>query len=95
MELAPDVVDWVSRNFPEDAREAALARLRSAVDHAGKPPEPRLQRCLAFSSHGDLALLEEQIRQLAIDFRDVIVAGEYGSQNGALVRLRDFSQPME
>lgn len=32
---------------------------------------------------------------LKIDYRDVIVAGEYESRNGNLVRVRDLSKPFE
>ena len=94
MELPPDVVRWVAKHFPEDAREQAIGVLIAAKDHQGQPATPRLLRCLALSSHGDLALLRQQARQLAVDFRDVIVSGEYENRNGELVRVRDFSQPM-
>jgi hypothetical protein len=95
MELPEDIVRWVSLNFDDTGREQALSRLRVAVLHDGKPAGARLLRCAAVASHGDLKRLDENIRLLLIDWRDVIVAGEYDSRDGKLVRVRDLNNPID
>ena len=94
MPLPEDVGRWVSQHFSETKRESAVALLLAAEDHNRQPASPRLLRCLAFASRGNLTLLERLVKLLAIDFRDVIVAGEYESRDGKLVLVRDFNQPM-
>jgi hypothetical protein len=95
MELPEDIVRWVSLNFNEIEREQALSRLREAVLHDGKPAGVRLLRCAAVASNGDLKGLDEYIDMLLIDWRDVIVAGEYDSQDGKLVKVRDLNNPID
>jgi hypothetical protein len=94
MQLPEDVVCWVSSNFKDTDREQALSRLRAAVIHTGEPASPRLLRCVALSSGGDLERLNQQIKQLLVDWRDVIVEGEYASERGKLVRIRDLNNPI-
>jgi hypothetical protein len=95
MELPDDVVRFVSLHFNEAEREQALARLRSAEIHSGEPASPRLLRCVAFNLRGSLKFLDQWIRELGVDFRDVIMAAEYTQQAGKHVRARDFNNPMD
>ena len=95
MELPDDVVRWVSLHFNEAEREQALARLRSAEIHTGEPAGPRLLRCVVFSSRGNLKRLDQQIRELGRDFRDVIMGAEYTRDAGKDVHVRDFNNPMD
>lgn len=95
MELPDDVVRWVSLHFIEADRDQALAQLRSAEIHTGEPAGPRLVRCVALNSRGDLKLLTQWIRALGVDFRDVIMAAEYAQEAGKPVRARDFNNPMD
>lgn len=95
MELPNDVVRWVAQHFNKAEIEPALEKLRSAEIHTGEPASSRLLRCLAFNSRGNLRLLDQSIKQLGVDFRDVIVAAEYTSEAGKSVRQRDFNNPME
>jgi hypothetical protein len=94
MELPDDVVRWVSSHFSEMDQGQALARLHSAVIHTGEPASPRLLRCVVVSSGGDLGRLDEQIRQLRVDWRDVIMIGEYKFEAGRNVRIHDFNSPI-
>ena len=74
MDLPDDIVRWVSQHFKEAEREPALARLRPPEIHTGEPAGPRLLRCVAFNSRGNPKLLDQWIRDLGVDFRDVIMA---------------------
>jgi len=47
------------------------------------------------ASGGDLTRLSQQIRQLQVDWRDVIMAGEYEFREGKNVRVHDFNDPIE
>jgi hypothetical protein len=94
MELPDDVVRWVSLHFNTTDEQQALAQLRSAVIHTGEPAGPRLLRCVVVSSGGDLARLNQQIRQMRVDWRDVIMAGEYRFEAGRNIRVHDFNHPI-
>jgi len=93
-EIPADVVKWVSIHFASSERELALAALRGAVIHTGEPAGPRLLRCVVIASRANLERLNRLIADLRKDYRDVIMAGEYGIVNGKLSRLRDLSQPI-
>ena len=92
--LPDDLVHWVSAHFSAADHEAALSCLRQAVTHTGEPASARFLRCAALSSGGELGRLRQQIAQLRIDWRDVIVAGEYSVRNKKLVRARDLGKPI-
>jgi hypothetical protein len=93
--ITDDVEKFVSRRFEAPDREAALALVTSATIHDGSIAGPRLIRCAVVASGGSLARLQTYIELLKIDYRDVIVAGEYGSRDGKLVRVRNLSEPIE
>jgi hypothetical protein len=95
MKLPDDVVRWVSLHFSETDQEKALVQLCSAVIHTGERADPRLLRCVVVGSGGDLARLSQQIGQLQVDWRDVIMAGEYEFKEGKNVRVRDFNDPIQ
>jgi hypothetical protein len=60
--------------------------------HDGSHAGPRLQRCALVASRGSLEKLQYYLKLLEVDFRDVIVAGEYEPIAGKLVRVRDLSR---
>jgi len=93
-QLPDDLVRWVSAHFSAADCDAALACLKLAVIHTGEPASPRFLRCAALSSGGQLWRLQQQIAQLRIDWREVIVAGEYSVKNKKLFRARDLDQPI-
>lgn len=92
--LPRDVVQWIEANFPAAGQAEAQARLAGAVDHLGRTPEPRLIRCAVVASRGDLRRLAYYIELLRVDFRDVVVAGEYDVVDGKLVHVRLLDEPM-
>jgi hypothetical protein len=47
------------------------------------------------ASQGSTAKLGRLVDLLAIDYRDVIVSGEYESKDGDLVQVRDLSLPFQ
>lgn len=94
MSLPDDVVSWVSRHFGGGDVAAALATLGSAVDHTGELVSPRLLRCAAVGSHGNLEHLHLLVAELRTDWRDVIMSGEYEMRDGKPVRVHDFNSPI-
>jgi hypothetical protein len=93
MTLPPDIERYVERAFPDSDRAAVLELLGNAVIHDGQPAGPRLLRCALISSRGDLARLRTQIEHLKIDFRDVILEGEYVPKPGGLEHIRNLNEP--
>jgi hypothetical protein len=85
---------WISVHFPENARETAAALLTEATDESGSPAGDRLIRCAALASTGNLDRLKNLVQLLRIDWRDVIVAGEYEERAGVLVQVRDLKRPI-
>ena len=92
MELPRDILIFVNKRFPAGQREQALSLLGGALLHDGTPPAPRILRCACYASRGDVERLAYLTDLIGIDFRDVIVAGEYELQDGDLVRVRNLSK---
>lgn len=93
--LTPDVEKFLSRRFVGSEREAAAALCRSATIHDGSSAGPRLVRCALLASAGSLEKLRVAIEHLKIDYRDVIMAGEYISRDGEPTRVRNLNEPIE
>lgn len=91
MNFPKDIRSYIERHYPEDQRKEVISLLASAVLHDGNPPGDRITRCALFAGRGDLEKLKYYIDLIAIDFRDVIVAGEYELREGKLVQVRDLS----
>jgi hypothetical protein len=94
MNLPPDVVAYVHSHFPAQLQEAAFATLLTARLQTGELPETRLLRCAVIASERDLLRLQYYVGLLAIDWRDVIVAGEYSVREEGLVKVRDLCEPI-
>jgi hypothetical protein len=92
--LPPDVERWISAHFAAADVDAARELLAIAVDHAGATPQARLLRCAAVGSRGELVQLRYLIGLLQIDFRDVIMFGEYDVVDGKLTRVRNLNEPL-
>lgn len=93
MNLPEDIVDYVSRNYVEADVPAVMAMLENARLHDGRDPDFRMLRCALAASNNTVKGLQQLVSGLAIDYRDVIVAGEYASKDGELVQIRDLSLP--
>jgi hypothetical protein len=92
--LTPDIERYIARRFAASERDAALALVKAATIEDGSPAGTRLLRSAVVASGGSLETLRIQIEHLKIDWRDVIVAGEYVSRNGQLVRVRNLNEPI-
>ena len=93
MRLLDDIARRVDESFSAPDRDRAAALLLRARVHDGSPADPRLIRCALEASRGSLETLQHYVNLLAVDYREVIMAAEYDSIDGALVRVRDLSQP--
>ena len=93
--VPPDVELFVGRKFPAPDQETARRLLQDATIHDGSPARPRLLRCAVIASGGSLEKLRAEIDMLTIDYRDVIVAGEYVPKGAGLVRVRNLNEPID
>ncbi len=93
--LPDDIARRVAECLSEPDRSIALALLSRAVIHDGKLADDRLRRCALVASKGSLEQLRYYVGLLAIDYRDVIVAGEYEVVESKLARVRDLTMPFE
>lgn len=94
MSLPTDVIFVIDQTFAVEQRQAALTLLQSARLNDGIEPPPRLLRCAAVASHGNLSLLNHYVGKMATDWRDVILAAEYETRNGRSVRIHNLSVPV-
>ena len=94
MSLPEDVARYVERSFSQVDRAEALEILRGAVIEDGSPANPRLVRCAALSAHRDVGLLRKQVAHLKVDWRDIIVEGEYVVRERKLIRVLDLDNPI-
>ena len=94
MELPDDVVRYIERSFSAIDRVEALAALRGAVIHDTSQSRDRLLRCATLSARRDLGRLRKQLAHLNVDWRDVIVEGEYVVRDRKLVRVLDLNRPI-
>lgn len=95
LEIPSDIKQYVHRNFEGAEVADALRVLGSAVLHDGRSPDCRMLRCALTASDNSLKSLEYHVAGLAIDYRDVVLAGEYAREKGEYVRLRDLSRPFD
>lgn len=95
MTLPADIHAYVHARFPASEREAAIGTLLASCTDTGAFPEVRLLRCAAMASGGDLLKLQYYVGLLAIDWRDVIVAGEYAVLNCGLTHIRNLCKPID
>lgn len=95
VELLPDIEQRIDQLFSGADRARAKALVAGAVLHDGRRAGARCQRCAIVAAKGSLARLTHFVHELKIDFRDVIVAGEYEERYGTLTRVRDLSVPFD
>ena len=94
MDLPGDVVAFIERRFDAADRAPAVAILSAAVIEGGPFASARLVRCAAVASGGSLEKLRAETDRLRVDWRDVVVAGEYEVIDGDLTRVRDLNDPI-
>jgi hypothetical protein len=91
--IAQDVKDFITRNLAPADHDQAVWVLSGARIETGAAPSPRLMRCALIASGGSLEQLRAQVARMKVDWRDVIIAGEYVSEDGTLKQVRDLSVP--
>lgn len=92
--LPADLERWIAAHFPAADANTARELLATAIDHAGAAPGARLLRCAAVGSRGDLVQLRYLVGLLQIDYRDVIMFGEYEIVDGKLEHVRNLNEPL-
>ncbi len=92
MKLLADIEAYIGKRFPESQVSVASALVAGAVIEDGTPASPRLQRCALLASEGSLERLQYYVELLAIDWRDVILAGEYIPGGADPVRVRNLEE---
>lgn len=85
MEIAPDILIQLRKDFPEAEVPQRALQLETAIG------DQRLQRCIVFAARGHPWYFDYLCRLVQIDFRDVILAAEY---DRLTARLYDFSRPI-
>jgi hypothetical protein len=83
--LEADIIEHIQREFSADTFQEVLSKLQATSS------SPRIQRCIAFASHGDRQRFDLLCEFAGTDYRDVIVAAEY---DPFMTRLYDFDQPI-
>jgi hypothetical protein len=92
--LPSDVVLYVNRRFVDSERVAALDLLQNAQIEDGQEASDRLKRCAVVGATGSLAGLRAMVELLAVDWRDVVMCGEYEYNDGDPIKVRDLSKPI-
>lgn len=92
--IPSDVITFIARKFNAADRDLAASILSGAKVEDGSAASPRLIRCAVIASGGSLDRLRAEVDRLMVDWRDVIVAGEYDSLAGSLSRVRDLNDPI-
>jgi hypothetical protein len=82
--LPEDVERWIAAHLRADDVNIARELLSNAIDHAGA----------ALGSRGDLVQLRYLVGLLQIDYRDVIMCGEYDVVDGKLTHVRNLNEPL-
>ena len=95
MALTEDMVRYIDATFAAEDRAAVTQLVSNATIHDCSPAGPRLKRCALVGSRGSMATLEYLVGLLRVDWRDVILAGEYESRNSKLTKVRDLTVPFE
>ena len=95
MTLPVDIIQKLHALFAEADWPEATALVEGATLHDNGPVDLRCQRCALQASGGSLEKLVYYVDLLKIDFRDVIVAGEYEVRGGFLARVRDLTEPFD
>ena len=94
MELPSDVIQFVEASFQPPQQAEALSLLVGAKLHDGSEPGERMLRCALVASSGNFDSLKRFVALLAIEYRDVILCGEYEKRGKETVRVRDLSEPL-
>lgn len=92
MDLPSDIASRIKAIFPAPEHSQALTLVSTATLHDGQLANPQCLRCAVQASKGSLQELVDYLDLLKLDFRDVIVAGEYEIVDGKLTRVRNLTE---
>lgn len=94
MELPEDVAPFIAIRFAkQDVPEARNLLSAATVEAHGQSPA-RLIRCAVFAAQGRIDEFRYYAQLMAVDLRDVIVAGEFDFHGEELVQVRDLNGPL-
>ncbi len=93
MALPPDLEAYVARAYAPGDRAWALEALAAATAVGGRATDQML-RCAAMAGRGTRRGLREMLDLLNVDWRDVLMAGEYAPTLEGVRRVRDLSVPI-
>lgn len=93
MQLPADLLAFLAATYPPGQQERAAQLLSQARIEDGTAPSARVLRCAAFASRGQLQRLEYYVALIALDWRDVIMSGEYEYRDGQAVKVRNLDLP--
>jgi len=91
--LPPDLEAYVLRAYGPEDRAWALEALASATA-AGGQATGQMLRCAAVAGGGTRAGLQGMLELLKVDWRDVLMAGEYAPGPRGARRVRDLTAPI-
>ena len=94
MNLTNDMSHYIEHTFRAKDRAEAVRLVSNATIEDGFPASDRLKRCALVGPDGSLSQLQRLTDLLRIDWRDVIMAGEYEYHRTGPVRLRDLTKPI-
>ena len=94
--IPADVLKRIVGDFGQEREIEVVQRLQKRLPEwmPNSTPERRY-RCIVHLAQGQLVALESAIRLCLEDPRDLIVAAEYESVDGELVRRFDFTKPYD
>ena len=95
MPLPKDIEIFAQDKFPLSEQADVLILLENAPMPNERESKARLLRCALMASDKTLKGLRYQLDGLMIDYRDVILAGEYIRKKGDWVQVWDLSKPFE
>lgn len=87
MDVDPDILDQLQRDFPSEAIPAVLSQLLATTK------SQRVLRCIVFAARGHRWFLDYLCRMAEFDCRDVIMTAEFARSDPQL-QLYDFSKPI-
>ena len=86
--LPDDIEARIAADFPAGTEQR---QVREALAVLEVNEKARVSRCILFCAAGELARFAEMLALARLDYRDVIMAGEY--EYPSCRRVRDFTLP--
>ncbi|MFN0161220.1 MAG: hypothetical protein ACKVQQ_08320 [Burkholderiales bacterium] len=95
MPLPHDILRRIAADYPG---EGDMRRVRLALEALIIPDKHRVARCVLFAADRDFARFTRMVYLARLDYRDVILAGEYepgAGRKDSPRRVRDFTKPFD